>query len=243
MAVKWAPSWFQSDDDKDDKKDEKKGLPPELEERFKAVDDTKKAVSAIEERLKGLDSITAYFEDAKKEKEETARKAAEKKNKESETTDEDLAAMLLSDPKKAIAEMTAPLANTILLNRADTIRRQVFDDDASSHEFYTGDIKKEVDALISSQDLKFQNNPASLQNAYDTVVGRRFKEIQEGKIKSRFASSSSLGTVSNKGSRGEDMEIESTPDIIKAARLSGMDLDDYKKLVKRAAQAGELEVV
>jgi hypothetical protein len=240
MAVKWAPSWFHNDDKDEEKKDEVKGLPPELEERFKKVDES---TSAINERLKGLDSITAFFEDVKKEKED-AKKAAETKNrKDSEPTDEDLAAELLSNPRKAIAEMTSNQSQAILQVMAREVRRQVFEDNASDYEYYTGDVKKEVDALISSQDLKFQNNAASLANAYHTVVGKRFKEIQEGKIKNRFAPSSSSGTVGTKPSKGEDMEIDITPDMIKAARNSGIEIEDFRKLVKKAALAGELEVV
>ena len=240
----WAPSWFKNSEEEDrDKDKDKSKLPPELEERFKVVDDTKKSVAAIEERLKGLDSITAYFDEQKAEKAREKEERDAKARKDAEPADEDLAALLLSDPRKAISDMTSSQTQAILQIRADNVKRQVFEDNASEYEYYTGDIKKEVDSLISSQDLKFQNNAASIANAYHTVVGKKFKEIQQGNIKSRFASSASTGTVHSKGSKGEDMEIESTPDIIKAARLSGMELDDYKKLVKRAAQAGELEVV
>lgn len=238
MAVKWAPSWFQKDEE-EGKKEEKKELPPELEERFSKLAE---GTSKIEERLKGLDSLTAFVEDYKKDKEEE-RKKKETPPKKDDSSDEDLAALLLSDPKKAVGEMTAGLSTAILQTRADNIRRQVFEDNASEYEYYTGDIKKKVDALIGEQSLKFQNDPAAVANAYHTVVGKMFKEIQEGKIKSRFATPSGSGTISDKGKKNEDMEIEITPDMIKAARNSGMEIEDFRKLVKKAALAGELEVV
>ena len=242
MTVKWAPSWLQSKDEDDKGKKDDNALPPELEAKFKDVAETKKAVESIQEKLKGLDSITAYFDEQKKEKEDAKKADEEKKRKAAEPQDEDLAAMLLSDPKKAISEMTSSQTTAILQLRADNIKRQVFEDNATDYEYYSGDIKKEVDALIASQDLKFQNNAASLANAYHTVVGKKMKEINEGKIKSRFAgSSASLGGNSTRDSK--DFEIETTPDIVRAARLSGMELEDYKKLVKKAAQSGDLEMV
>ena len=244
MAKDWFPSWMKNSEDKEEDK-EKNKLPPELEEKFKTVDEVKGEVTKINARLASLDSISAYFEDIKKERDET--KAAEaaaaaRKAKGEEKSPEDLAAELLSDPKKVIQESTNDLAQAVMQVRADSIRRQVFEDRSSEFEYYSGDIKKEVDTLIASQNLKFQNDPKALENAYHTVVGRKMKEINEGKIKSRFASSSSSSL--NKGTeKKEDLEFELTPEMLKAAKLTGMSPEDYKALVKRAAIAGEFEVV
>lgn len=245
MSAKWFPSWLQNTEEasSESKKDE---IPPELEARFKASEEAhKKEVDSLNERLKGLDSISAYFEEEKKEKEEAKRLAAEAaaaKNKPDSKSPEDYAADLLSDPQKVIKESTAPLADALLQVRADQIRRQVFEDRSSEFEYYAGDIKKEVDSLISGQNLKFQNDPKALENAYHTVLGRKMKEINEGKIKSRFAtpSGSSLNKAANSK---EDLDFDMTSDMLKAAKLSGMTPEDYKALVKRAAIAGEFEVI
>ena len=240
----WKPSWLQSDDKED--KENKNDLPPEIEKRFKVVDEVKADVTKINERLASLDSITAFIDEQKKDKEEAKKAAdiaaAKKNEKKDERTAEDIAAELLTDPRKVIAEETNPLANAILQVRADQTRRQVFEDRSDEFEYYTGDIKKEVDKLISQQNLQFQNNASSLENAYHTVVGKKMKEINEGKIKSRFAAPS--GTSLSKGQeKKEDLDFELTPDMLKAARLTGMDPKDYKELVKKAAIAGEFEVV
>jgi len=237
----WKPSWLMEEKKEEVKKDES-ALPPELESRFKVVDEVKGQVSEIEKKLASLDSITAFINEQKEEKNRLKAEADAKKNKPADKSAEDIAAELLTDPKKVIREETGDLANAVLQVRADQVRRQVFEDRASEFEYYTGDIKKEVDALIAGQTLKFQNDPKALENAYHTVVGRKMKEINEGKIKSRFASPA--GTSLNKGQdKKEDLEFDLTPDMLKAAKLSGMSPEDYKALVKRAALAGEFEVV
>jgi hypothetical protein len=241
---KWFPSWMDNEDDKDKDKKKKVELPPELEEVVKKVSETDSKITAMDERLKGLDSITAFIEEQKKEKEEAAKKAKAPKVKTPDEESEEaatLAARLLEDPKGVISEITGAHTQGILQIRADNIRRQVFDDRSSEFEYYNGDIKKEVDALISSQNLTFQNDPKALENCYHTVVGRKMKEISEGKIKSRFASST--GNISTNKESKEDMTFETTPEMIKAAKLSGMELEDYKALVKKAALAGEIEYV
>src|SRR6266700_346668 len=128
MAVKWFPSWVQNDD-KDKKEEDDNKLPPELEAKFKTMDDIKTQVDSFNKRLEGLDSISAYFEEQKREKKEAkdaADAAAAAKAKGAEKTPEEIAAELLTDPRKVISESTEPLANAVLQIRADQIRRQVF---------------------------------------------------------------------------------------------------------------------
>ena len=239
----WIPSWLRGNEEVEDKDaDAKKKLQETVEAAAKA------AVSPIEERLKGLDSLVAFASEYKADKEkaaneasEAARKKKEIEDRKTETTDEDLAAMLLTDPRRALAEALKPQNQLIFTMRADQVKDRVFKDRADEFPYYSGDIRTEVDKILGEQDLKFRNDENAVANVYYTVVGRRQKEINEGKIKSRFAFSTSTTNGSSK--TDEALTFDITPEIIRAAKLSGMDIDDYQKLLQKAAKAGEIEYV
>lgn len=245
MAKDWVPSWFKKEDDKDDK-DDKKELHPEVS---KLVTETVKAsLSPIEEKLKGLDSITAYFTErrTKEEAEEKEKKDKEvafkaKKDKETEETPDELVARFAADPKAFVNEMSQPVVQLTYTIRADQIKREVFEDRAQEFPYYSGDIKKEVDETLAKQTLAFRNDPNAVANVYYTVLGKKQKDISEGKIKSRFASSTS--STNNSKPDENTLVLDMTPEIAKAARLSGMEAEDYMKLLKKAAAAGEIEYV
>jgi hypothetical protein len=240
MAV-WKPSWLT--DDKNDKKEEKMELPPELKTQFDKVDALDTKVSSIDERLKGLDSITAFVTDIKTRQERADKAAADKIKLEADKNrDDDLLENILTDPKGVINEVTKPQAEAILGVMAENVRRQVFEDREDEFPYYTGDLKKEVNTVLAAQPLAFRNNPASVENVYHTIVGKHMKEINDGKIKSRFASASSNIKGSDKDSK-EKPVIELTADIKRMARLTGMSDDDALAIVTRAAEAGELEYV
>ena len=82
--------------------------------------------------------------------------------------------------------------------------QEVFQDRAKDFPFYDGTIKTEIDSLIKNQTLQFQNDPASIETALSHYRSEKhFNEIQEGKIKSRFASSSATHS-SGPGSSGDE---------------------------------------
>ena len=246
----WVPSWLRGN--KDDEEEEEKNkikLPKELKEEIEGV--VKASNKGVEDKLKGLDSLVAFADEYKKDKEdarkakeeeEAERKRVEAKNKKDEETDEDLAARLLSDPKSVLAESSKPAINLALTIRADNVRREVFEDRKNDFPYYDGDVKKEVDSILNGQSLQFRNDPQSVENVYYTVVGKKQKEISEGKIKSRFASSSSSTNGTDK-TNNEDFKLDVTDELRRAARLSGMPIDDYMKVVEKAAKAGEIEYV
>lgn len=229
--------WKPGDKREEGNKDE--SLSKEAEDKIKSIVDT--SVSGLsakfEDRLKGLDSITAFVEDQKKDKEEAERKRVEKEKNDKRPTGEDLAARVLSgDVEAVVSELTKPQAELVLSVRADNIRREVFEDRATDFPYYTGDIKAEVDKIIKSQPLAFQNNPQALENTYYTVVGKKNKELQEGKLKSRFAAPSGSN---NSGSGDEDknsrdkVEITITDDIKRAAKMTGLKVEDYVELLRK----------
>ena len=247
--AKWFPSWASQgeDEDKDKgRKDKKDELPPELEARFRTVDELKTSVASMDEKLKGLDSITAFFTEMKTEKEkekaELERKKKAKTPEQQATEDENLAVLILEDPKKAISDITAPQTQALMMLMASNKRREVFEDRASDFPYYTGEIKAEIDRILSGQPLAFQNSIAGIENTYYTVVGKKQKDISENKIKNRFAPAG--GNTKGTDSQDKDnVTFDITPDIIRAAKLSGMETADYMKLLEKAAKVGEIEYV
>src|SRR5271154_2612739 len=118
---------------KEKDKEEKTEIPKELDERFKALqEDSTKKFTSIEDKLKGLESITAFIDDQKKSKEDAIKAAKLVKDKDEKDkntlSEEDLAALVITEPTKAFGIMLAQRDTTLLQLRADTVRRQVFDD-------------------------------------------------------------------------------------------------------------------
>jgi hypothetical protein len=223
--------------EQDDKKEEEVKLPKELEDRFKKVDALDDKVSNIDKKLASLDSITAFIDEQRtaNEQERTRREEAARraKDKEEELSPEEMAARLVTDPKGVIADATKPQTMAILSIRADQIRRQVFEDRETDFPYYSGDIKTEINKMLAQQSLEFQNNPASVENVYHTVVGRKMKDITEGKIKSRFASATGKTTGSSGADEDKEQKtIKITPEIERAARLTGLKTEDYIELLK-----------
>jgi hypothetical protein len=241
--------WLKDDKKEEDKKVE---LPKELEDRLKAQEAsiTTSLTSKLDERLKGLDSLTAFAADYKKEKEEAAEKERLKKTTKTQeqlqAESEDMAAAMLNDPKKVINDeiLKSPLAQIAFTTSAENLKRTIFQDDASEYPYYSGDIKKEIDDILSKQNLQFRNDAVAIKNTYHTVIGRHMSEINEGKIKSRFASSSSsLKDKGTGGTQDEKVKIEMSEDIKKMARLTGMTEADALALTQKHVDAGDLEYV
>lgn len=238
------PSWdFLRQPKKEEEPPKKEDeIPDILKARLDATD---AKMTGIDEKLKGLDSISAYFE-AKKAEEEEEKKSKNKPKprtaEETQAEDEDLAAMLLTDPKKAIGQMTSPIQQLLLQTRADNIKREVFTDRADEFPYYTGEVRTEVDKILNEQTLQFKNDPTAVANVYHTVVGKRMKDINEGKIKSRFAGGT--GPLSNSSEHKDDeVKIEMTDEIKRMAKLTGMSEASALELVNKAAKAGEIDYV
>jgi hypothetical protein len=222
---------------KEEKKEDDEKLPESLEKRFKTLEEGVGKLSNIEEKLKGLDSITAFVSKQEKEDEDRKKALEDKKKADAKPSGEDLAARLLSgDVENVVKELTEPQANLVLQVRADNVRREVFEDRATDFPYYAGDIKTEVDKQVRSQNLAFQNNPQALENTYHMVVGKRQKEIQEGKLKSRFAASSgsnNSGAATEDTTSREKVPIDITDDIKRAAKMTGLKVEDYVELLRK----------
>lgn len=216
------------------KKDNEEGTIEFPDELKKKIDDSAAATAELPRIKELLEGMNSFVADAKKEREEAARVAAAKRTQEhQESVDDEIESLILTNPKEAIKKATDPLAQLLLQTRADGIKRELFEDQ-DKFKYYTGDIKREVDALIAGQQLSFKIDPASLENAYHAVVGKHFDEIQEGKLKTRFASSTG-GNTSN-GNAGDTAVKDYTQspiaeDIKKAAKQFGIDPKEYAKML------------
>lgn len=224
----------ESESEEDKKKREQQDL--EMTNTLKKVDKIDGLESSINELkskagvLDRMDSFLKEQEEAKRrrEAEERARKAGEKK----ETEDKELEELALTDPIKAAeiiaARKTDPIIAATIDLQSKTLRREIFD--SPDYEYYQGDFKVKVDKLIDDLQLQHRANPVAIANCYKVVLADHMKDIRDGKLKSRFASvsSSSSSTTSSK----DKDEIVLTDEEKRAARVFGIKDEDYAAMKK-----------
>jgi hypothetical protein len=220
-------------------------LSEEDKKRMDAASKVADELPEIKKRLDKMDSISSFIDEFKADREkEKTKKQQDQNNKTKEEQDQELEELFLTDPKRA-SEITIQRSlqgtnNTLLQLRADSIKREVFED-ANKFKFYHGDIKTEVDKLIAGQTIAARNDPSVVENCYLTVIGRHNDEILEGKIKSRFAAgeSGSRGTASgsagDSGAAADDARaiagMQNDPEVIRAAKQVGIPVADYAKML------------
>jgi hypothetical protein len=193
---------------------------------------------AIKERLASLDSINAYFEEMKKDR-EAERAAAARKAAEAAASkgSEDLEELFLTDPKAAVERATSGQTQAILTLNAANVKREVFED-ADKYKYYHGSIKDEVDKLIAGQSLQARNDASVVENCYRTVLGRHTDELLEGKIKTRFAGSESSTRGTNSGAAGSSAAGSKEPrvipdDVRKIAKSFGIPAEEYADMLDK----------
>jgi len=191
-------------------------------------------LAKMRETIDGLKGIQAFVDEQRKEKEAAAAAAARKTQAESQAqSDEELQNLILTDPAAAIKKGTQDQTMAILTLRADNVKRDVFEN-TEKFQYYTGDVKGEIDKLLAVQSLQARNDPSVVENCYWTVLGKHSEELREGKLKSRFASAgSSRGTSSGNAGEGAgkpELQLEINDDIRKAAKFAGMSPEDYAKM-------------
>lgn len=174
--------------------------------------------------------------EAEERKKAATRRAAEEARARNEQTDEELNELALTDPvaatKRIVEQSTAAQTQALLLVNAQNVRREVFED-TEKYPFYTGELKAEVDRIIGAESPQAQNNRGLIEHAYNSVVGKHYKEIMEGKLKTRFASSEgNRGTsTGNTGSKEDQGPRRLSDDEKKVARVLGFKEDEYGKML------------
>lgn len=180
-----------------------------------------------DEKMKPLLTMAENIEKDRKVREENARKAAEKKDREENAiTAEDFLLDPVSAARRVAAESNSGIAKATLMLAARGNIRETLED----KEYYHGAIKGKVDAMIAQQTLENQCRPDVVENCYKVVVFDHNKEIQEGKIKARTSSfnfeSSSAGP---KGNSSDETTETMTKDEELAAAAMGIKKDDWIK--------------
>jgi hypothetical protein len=224
------PAWWESKKNKDDK--EEYTLPPEIQEQLDQAKKVTLELEGVKTKLAGLDELTTYVREQRQAAEDAKKpKPIVKTQDDIENENAELAQLLLTDPQAAYARLADKTNATVLMVRADNLRREVFEDNAEKFPYYTGDVKLEINKILSNESLQFRNNPQALENTYYTVVGKRQKDITEGKIKDRFASANGSG----RGTTTEDtdkLKITGNADTEKIAKILDMKHEDYIKLLE-----------
>lgn len=221
--------WWETEKKEEE---EKVVLPKEIQEQLDQVKGLKTTVEEQGAKLSKLDSIEQMLTQMRTDRElERKPKPAARTEEEITAENEEISALLLTNPREAYARLAAGTNAGYMTLAAQNARREVFQDNQEQFKYYTGEIKDEVDKILSAQTLAFQANPEAIKNTYFTVLGKFQDKIMEGKIKDRFASSStSRGSVVP--SEEDKKKIDSNDDIRKIAKQLGMKEEEYIKLLE-----------
>jgi hypothetical protein len=213
-------------------------LPKEFEEKLNtAISSNKNSETRYNELKESLSSINARFqrEDEERERRETAERSARQAN-ENTQSDEEITNLMLTDPvnatKRLIKQTTDIQGQALLTMRADAVRREIFEDQ-EKFPYYTGEIKTEIDKLLEGQTLQHRNDRGVIENAYYATLGRHQREMADGKLKSRFASSEGNRGTSTGNIKGTEEPVirPLDDDGKKAARILGFKEEEYAKML------------
>jgi phage I-like protein len=229
-------AWFDTPKKTEvEKKDDEVELKPaDVKAKLDKIDVLAEGQAAQGKRLEQLDSITAYIEEQKVERDRVkAAKQQQERQEKQKTEEEELD--WIADPENAmkhtLAKSMQPLVESQINTQARLLSKDVFDD--QQFEYYTDStFKNEVDSLINSLPLAQRANAEAQKNCYYVVAGRKAAEIKEGKIKSKFSATSSSGDgTGNKGGKTDEVIILTEAEK-KAAKIFGMKEEDYAKSKK-----------
>lgn len=203
------PWWKKSDGSLTDKKEEAVGEAQEFKPDDLKKDITEslsKEMKTFQEeqakKLKPIEELAAAIKaerEDQKRKEEEVRKKAEKEEKPS--FDE----QFLVDPEGAINSKLTGVTQATMMLAAREAKREVL----GEKEYYHGEFKTRVDELIASLPLAQQCNNVSIENCYKIAFAEKHKDIEEGKIKSRF-SDMNMGNNGTGGHSGSGKGSENT---------------------------------
>ena len=176
--------------------------------------------AAQDEKMRPILEMAAAMAQERADRAEAARVAAANANKGPEVTAEDF----MLDPADAVSRMNRG-TNTAVKMLAAKMNKQ---DALADKEYYHGDIKSKVDAMISQQTLDAQCRADVVENCYKLVMFDHMKDIQEGKIKSRnsanvFDSNSSSGNSGK--SEGESETLNADEKLV--AKRMGISEKDW----------------
>lgn len=199
----------------------KEDIGKDLDDRFT------KFQTANDEKMKPLLTMAENIEKDRLAREESARKATEKKNREDNAiSNEDIMLDPLNATQRLISESNAPIVTAMKMTLAKSNLRDVME----AKPYYHGDIKTKVDNMVAAQSLDNQCRADVVENCYKAIVFDHMADIKEGKIKERTSGMTFEGgsTGAHKADSSETTETL-TADEEKAASAMGIKKEDWIK--------------
>lgn len=174
------------------------------------------------EAMKPMQEMAALL---KQERDERIAAEAKRKKTEEAEAKGDFSERMMLDPESAINDKLSGTNNAIMLLASREARRETLGD----KEYYYGDIKSKVDALIDTLPLSQRSNAGSLENCYKLVMYDHQKEVAEGKIKARNTSGIFEGgsTGAHSGDDKKDGPENLSADEKEMAKRFGMTEKDW----------------
>lgn len=244
------PKWFKTQAEIDAEADNDAGK--SVEAKFGEVDTTLKAVvetqtkqtGVLESLAESIKTVNARFkkEDEDRIAREKAAKDAANASRITPTADEEFE-RLASDPQGYIREQAKAGTQLAMITAGKQVRAEVL----GEKEYYTGEFKAAVDAMIDGEpNLALRANPNFINNCYKIILADNMEKISKNELK-RNMSLHQFSDGSSSGSRNSDPNakpsVEYRDNKTKhAAMQMGLTDDD----LAAAAKSGEihgLEVV
>jgi len=239
------PTWLDFMKSKQDSEEaNKKKEQDDLE--LKTVTEKLGNVDSIETELKTMKDestkvntrLTSFLDEQEAMKRRRiAEEAVKKANETKESEDKEMETLWLENPqeaaKKTFERESAGLTTATINTQSQLLRKNIFDDNPDKFEYYdksNPEFKSSVDSMIDNLPLNQRTNPEAIKNCYAVAAFNKSQEIKEGKLKSRFAatSTSSTGNASTK-----DKDTVTLTELQKAAaKAFGISEEDYGKQAK-----------
>jgi phage I-like protein len=154
-----------------------------------------------QESLKPLQEMAAAIMAERAERAAKAQRERDAKNHEdNQVSAEDY----LLDPEAATRKQLQPVARATMILAAKMAKQETL----GEKEYYHGDIKSKVDAMLANQPLESQTRPDVIENCYKLVMFDHMDAVRDGKIKSRNTSAIFEGGSTGAHSAKEGGETE-----------------------------------
>jgi hypothetical protein len=226
---------------KEKEEDEDKG---QGEAKFASKEDfeeIKKSSTETKTTLESLANTIKAMNDREEAKQTKLEEETRKKETKPALTAEEQFEEFANDPTAFINKRISPTTKLSLMNTSKALRMETL----GGKEYYHGEFRKKVDALIdSTNDVNQTVNPAYIENCYKIVLADSLDDIQQGKLKKQLSmstESSASGERSIDPNAKPSVEYRDAKTKYAAAQM-GLTDDDVVSAAKDQAIHG-LEVV
>jgi hypothetical protein len=180
-----------------------------VEAKFKTLEDsnkeTKETLTSLAETIKAMNERSTREETERIALRKKEQEAEDKKNQRVAPTAEEEFERFANDPMAFVREAASPAARVALITAAKQTKIEVL----GEKEYYSGEIKTSVDAMIEAeQNLALRANPNFILNCYKIVVADNMDKIHKGEIKTRAAMHSFSDGGNGGGRKADDGKVE-----------------------------------